>query len=742
VVVVNPVDHSFVNVWRGPGQASGESDIYAQRFGADGSPLAQEFRVNTFTQGEQSQPAVAMDDNGDFVVVWDTTVPLATAHVVYGRRFRADGTPRDVEQFAVETMSSVHPTRPAVAMDADGDFVVAWQASAASDLAADIYARRFSGEGQPDGPRIRVSAASASRMNVNPEVAINGTGAFTVTWDSVGGSVSDVMARSFSDLGIADSEWQVASDSMPSIALPVPRSIAVSTNATGLGYLMYSSWDLHTRFGNLPMFHASDFIAVRPADGGWEYNNGVEWSDFTPFGTDILLASVDFTNKTVVSLSGTSGSLNGMTIGYFAGDLEFHADQSNYFPDYPNHLEFEVTGTTFEPNRQLAPIIHRIAMNRSGEFAIAWSSENGGDLDVYAQRYDRERRPMGGEVVINAPLGRNQSLLDVALDADGNMLMLWADSESMDDKRYSARWFDKWGNLLGETIRVSDIPDTFNGVDATVGMAAEGEFLVFWAAPNANGPSVISAQRYTLLPPTVLEVSPAPTGSSIVVGFSQQMASSGAGSALSPANWALRLPDGRYLVQDDPSIPGMDPLATPEQFGDISLAFNSSKQRWEATIPLDFTMPPGEYRLIARNTLEDAAGRRLNTDGSEVRIVIPGQAVLAGDYNANGRVEQADLDLVLLNWGRGFHSLPPGWVDNRPTAGIVDQAELDNVLLNWGRTESTDVSGSASAFAQRRSNSITPTPGRVKRALVSNSAAVNQSLDEYVFAEQEDWLLR
>jgi hypothetical protein len=49
---------------------------------------------------------------------------------------------------------------------------------------------------------------------------------------------------------------------------------------------------------------------------------------------------------------------------------------------------------------------------------------------------------------------------------------------------------------------------------------------------------------------------------------------------------------------------------------------------------------------------------------------------LAGDYNGNGRVEQADLDLVLLNWGT---SLAQPWVD-----GTVDQAELDSVLLNWG----------------------------------------------------------
>jgi hypothetical protein len=50
-----------------------------------------------------------------------------------------------------------------------------------------------------------------------------------------------------------------------------------------------------------------------------------------------------------------------------------------------------------------------------------------------------------------------------------------------------------------------------------------------------------------------------------------------------------------------------------------------------------------------------------------------------GDYNANGVVEQADLDLVLLNWGEAE---PAGWPNDVPA--IVGQSALDGLLLNWG----------------------------------------------------------
>ena len=65
--------------------------------------------------------------------------------------------------------------------------------------------------------------------------------------------------------------------------------------------------------------------------------------------------------------------------------------------------------------------------------------------------------------------------------------------------------------------------------------------------------------------------------------------------------------------------------------------------------------------------------------------------VLPGDYNGDGFVSQADLDLVLLNWGEAL--LPEGFVEEGPLPGggpfdgLVSQNELDGVLLNWGNGE-------------------------------------------------------
>ena len=56
---------------------------------------------------------------------------------------------------------------------------------------------------------------------------------------------------------------------------------------------------------------------------------------------------------------------------------------------------------------------------------------------------------------------------------------------------------------------------------------------------------------------------------------------------------------------------------------------------------------------------------------------------ITGDYDGNGFVSQADLDLVLLNWGES--TLPEGWLAVDQFDGVaISQNELDGVLLNWG----------------------------------------------------------
>jgi hypothetical protein len=96
-------------------------------------------------------------------------------------------------------------------------------------------------------------------------------------------------------------------------------------------------------------------------------------------------------------------------------------------------------------------------------------------------------------------------------------------------------------------------------------------------------------------------------------------------------------------------------------------------------------LAPGITDLVVRfETLNTFPNEIVGIDN--IRIFageIGGGDDLPGDYSGNGLVEQADLDLVLGNWGADAGSVPATWV-NDPPVGFVDQAELDKVLGNWG----------------------------------------------------------
>ena len=87
-----------------------------------------EFQVNTYTTSVQALPSVAMDADGDFVVAWHSgnfgSGQDGSLYGIYAQRYNAAGVAQGSE-FQVNTHTTERQAFPSVAMDADGDFVVA-----------------------------------------------------------------------------------------------------------------------------------------------------------------------------------------------------------------------------------------------------------------------------------------------------------------------------------------------------------------------------------------------------------------------------------------------------------------------------------------------------------------------------------------------------------------------------------------------------------------------------------------
>ncbi|MEN0049100.1 MAG: T9SS type A sorting domain-containing protein [Bacteroidota bacterium] len=175
-------DGDFIVVWESAGQDGSNNGVYAQGYNNAGAPIGGEFRINTFTTGNQDDPSVAVDNNGDFVVVWESAGQDGSDDGIYGQRYNSNGAALGGE-FQVNTYTTDNQTDPSVATDQDGSFVVVWESDGQDGSDSGIYGQRYNNDGTLNGEEFQVNTYTNDGQ-INPSIATDGNGDFIVTWDS------------------------------------------------------------------------------------------------------------------------------------------------------------------------------------------------------------------------------------------------------------------------------------------------------------------------------------------------------------------------------------------------------------------------------------------------------------------------------------------------------------------------------------------------------------------------------
>jgi hypothetical protein len=194
-------DGDFVVVWQSYGSGGSDSDgsIQGQRYNSAGAPQGNEFQANNYTAGWQGNAAVALDNDGDFVVVWTSFGSSGgdtDSGSIQGQRYDSAGVPQG-SQFQVNQYSSSFQSFPDVSLDSDGDFVVVWQSygSRGDNDSTSVQRRAYNSTGVPQGSQFQVNSYTTSDQN-DPAVAADSDGDFVVVWQSWGSSGSDTSGYS------------------------------------------------------------------------------------------------------------------------------------------------------------------------------------------------------------------------------------------------------------------------------------------------------------------------------------------------------------------------------------------------------------------------------------------------------------------------------------------------------------------------------------------------------------------
>jgi hypothetical protein len=182
-VVAEDAAGDFVVVWSNTpasGRSAGLTDIYAQRFSPVGVPIGSVIAVATGTTPSNiyPHPAVAMDAKGDFVVAFDSD------NGVFVERYAASGAALDSSPLQVSSFGST----PEVALDDQGEFIVTYNSY--TDTGEGVFACRgfMSGPNplDPNGSFTVASAPfSASVFYQAEAIGTDATGDFVIAYEPV-----------------------------------------------------------------------------------------------------------------------------------------------------------------------------------------------------------------------------------------------------------------------------------------------------------------------------------------------------------------------------------------------------------------------------------------------------------------------------------------------------------------------------------------------------------------------------
>jgi hypothetical protein len=363
---------NFVTVWSGEGPGD-DSGIFAQRYDSSGLAQGSEVRVNTFTTNKQVSPSVAMDSAGDFVISWDSYSQDGFNYGVYAQRYNADGSKPllNGSEFRVNTFTSFTQNKSSVAMDSAGDFVISWNDTSRRDgYGYAIYAQRYNSDGSKpllNGSEFRVNTFTDQNQR-DSSIAMDSSGDFVVTW--------------------------------------------MSYSQDGSRYGIFAQ--RYNSDGSKPLGNGSEFL-VNSITAGGQIKPTVAMDS----AGDFVIAWEDYSNH------------DGSGRGIFA-------------------RRYDSTGTPADPaflvntNTVSIQSEQAIAMDHDGDFVITWQSYiyGGRFYEIYAQRYNSDgSKPLvnGSEFLVNSISSGGQKFPSIAMDSAGDFVVAWS------NRNYSGYYEDGSG---------------------------------------------------------------------------------------------------------------------------------------------------------------------------------------------------------------------------------------------------------------------------------------------------------
>lgn len=418
-------------------------------FGGSGRVSANETRVNTYTISNQSNPSVAMDADGDFVVSWESYGQSGGAYAmsdVYAQRFNSNGSPVGGE-FAVFA-TSWDQRNPATAMDSAGNFTIVYEHNQRISTIDnfEIWGKRYNTNGVFVDNLLVNSDPGDQRF---PSIAMNSIGIFVVSWSSNDGNENGIYARRYNNAGTAQ----------------------------GDAFLVNTSTDGEQTNSSTAIDGGANFVVV------WEDRGGLDGDGFGIFAQRYNGSGTTVGNEFSVNTSTTGNQLNpSVAMSDYGNFIVVWEDRGGndgdgygIFAQRYNASggavgdEFRVN--TYTTGNQSNP---SVAMDNVGNFVVSWESfgQDGSLQGVYAQKYNISGAVLDTEFRVNVTSTGSQRSSAVAADNSGRFVTAWQGPDGNGDGVFIS-WpiivgctdLDGDGFGVGDACLGADCDDSDGGIN-------------------------------------------------------------------------------------------------------------------------------------------------------------------------------------------------------------------------------------------------------------------------------------
>lgn len=421
-IAISPLTDRYVVVWTDTSTTSGE-DVYFQLFDWAGRTVGNAVRVNETTAGNQDDAAVAMDANGNFVVVWESIESAGTGNDIMARRFDANGAPlagTAGDQFRVHSVAAGEQHNPDVDMNDAGQFVVGWEQKSVSPSRGFIKIFDDDGSALTGSVEVNQGLATATASVGGVSVGIDGAGKVVAAWDEL--DTTNIEIRRFDNDGNLLGNEQI----MPNSLLidtgggPIPTNVDyqhpdVDVREDGHVAISATGWldglDKRTVvFAYLP--DLSNTVDMNPSNAA---------VNISPVGDQVNSSLVYFDDGHVLAIwdDPTDAANANDEQGVFGKLLLANYDitsNTTSVVDVAGQAKFNVNQTV-SGTQQFGSVASRDADN----FVVVWSGEGVGDSDgVFMRQFGTANEPIAVDDAISVSEGSTTTFDPLDNDWDPN----------------------------------------------------------------------------------------------------------------------------------------------------------------------------------------------------------------------------------------------------------------------------------------------------------------------------------